>query len=600
MPAYSKPDRKRKLHNGDEKPSSNTKRELRKKRQSHRPHFGSVETAKELWNKLRVKGNSQNEIKVMMEELMRLLTGKFMQIALQHDASRVVQAALQFGNLSQRKIIVEELCEDGNIVKLAQSQYAHFVVLKMIKYCVKDDDTIQKIIKSLKGQFTKLAVHAVGARVVEIIFATIPNKFTCQLKLQFYGSRFGLFYDGVLSNNNCSNPTIHTIIENQPSGKDSALESLLSIIDKGIDKGLYTFAYFHQIMFEYVTTASPNDIRSLCSSLVDHSIHILTTKPGSRVIAECCSYGTPKDRKRIMKSLKGYTRSSLLHSDAYIALLRILDVTDDTVHVQKTILAELKTLPKAKKKEMNVLGEEIQKATTTTTDADGDRSPILDLVLSNTGSKIFLFLLSKDESTKKKYFDPEELDTLRPNPTIKEGNDLVPTSKKNPKTRRLELLQYLKEVLIDCCITHTEQILTSRCGAKVLREVYITFCSTELTNAIVEACDKHQSNKCVSLFEHPIGHLSIKNIIQSTCDSTSTNPIIMALYNKYKGSMIDDIGSSNRGAFVLAAMIESKTCHELSVEIHEKLGEVKKKISESKKHSKPYSGYEALLKNSKD
>ena len=53
----------------------------------------------------------------------------------------------------------------------------------------------------------------------------------------------------------------------------------------------------------YLTLAPPSDVRALCSSLVDHSIHLISTKAGSRVVAECAAYGTTKDRKRIMKSL---------------------------------------------------------------------------------------------------------------------------------------------------------------------------------------------------------------------------------------------------------------------------------------------------------
>jgi len=124
-----------------------SKRELRQVRQSHRPHAESVVAGKELWNKLRLKTNTKEQTEAMMKELMELLTGKFNQVALQHDASRVVQAAVQYGNQSQKKIVINELCEGGHLVELAKSQYAHFVVLKMIKYSVKDDESIRQIVK---------------------------------------------------------------------------------------------------------------------------------------------------------------------------------------------------------------------------------------------------------------------------------------------------------------------------------------------------------------------------------------------------------------------------------------------------------------------
>mmetsp|Transcript_16585 Transcript_16585/g.24878 ORF Transcript_16585/g.24878 Transcript_16585/m.24878 type:complete len:629 (-) Transcript_16585:15-1901(-) len=577
---------------------ANKKRALKAQRQSFRPHAETVIAAKELWNKLRLKGNTQAETEKMMVELMTLLTGKFNKVALQHDASRVVQAAVQFGNKGQRKIIVRELCEEGSVSELAKSQYAHFVVLKMIKCCVKDDESMRKIVKGFKGQMVKLAVHAVGARVVEFLFANFPTKITTKLKLEFYGNRFGLFNDGDLSNAT-SNPTIHTIVKLQPEGKDAALESLLKIINKGIEKGLYSFAYFQQLICEYMTASPPTEIRSLCSSLVDHSIHLLSTRAGSRVVAECAAYGTPKDRKRILKSLKGYTRSSLFHSDAYIALLRILDVTDDTVNVQKALLAELQVLPEEKKK-MNVLGEDVSEGR----NKDKNRSPLLDLVLSDTGSKLFLLLLM-DEGSRKKYFDPNEMEVLRANPTIKQGDEEVPTSKKNANTRRMELLKYMQTLLTDCCKQHADQMLLSRCGCKVLREVYITFSSKELSDAIVEACDNGDDDdedmgEYLSVFEHPVGQVSIKNLIICDSDDKSEGDknmtLTSALYTKYEGTLVDDIGSSNRGAFVLAAMIDSDSSGAVMKEIVEGKKEIKERIKQCKDASKPCAGFEALIK----
>jgi pumilio family protein 6 len=93
----------------------------------------------------------------MMKDLMGLLEGKFNRVALQHDASRVVQAAIQFGNEAQRKIVIKELCDGGNMIELAKSQYAHFVVLKMIKCSVKDDESIRMIVKvSTWSKFPKV------------------------------------------------------------------------------------------------------------------------------------------------------------------------------------------------------------------------------------------------------------------------------------------------------------------------------------------------------------------------------------------------------------------------------------------------------------
>ena len=95
--------------------------------------------------------------------------------------------------------------------------------------------------------------------------------------------------------------------------------------------------------------------------------------------ARCVTCGDPKTRKRVLKvraaspppcapppsraksvtetrrlcarararpqAVKGYVARSLVHRDAYLALLRLVDVTDDTVSVQRTVLAEMVAAP---------------------------------------------------------------------------------------------------------------------------------------------------------------------------------------------------------------------------------------------------------------
>lgn len=43
----------------------------------------------------------------------------------------------------------------------------------------------------------------------------------------------------------------------------------------------------------------------------------------------------------MIKALKGHVLQTLFHKDGYIILLRLLDVVDDTVTVQKGILQEM-------------------------------------------------------------------------------------------------------------------------------------------------------------------------------------------------------------------------------------------------------------------
>jgi pumilio family protein 6 len=143
-----KSSRKKKKTEGNEKQSSTSqKRALKHERQSTRRHAEVVNEAKEIWNKLRLKNNTPEEVRKLTTDLMALIRGKMKEIVLQHDASRVVQAAIQFGTDEQRKEVVLELCAQKDLLELSKVQYAHFAVLKMIKYCYRDADCVKAIVK---------------------------------------------------------------------------------------------------------------------------------------------------------------------------------------------------------------------------------------------------------------------------------------------------------------------------------------------------------------------------------------------------------------------------------------------------------------------
>lgn len=286
-----------------------------------------------------------------------------------------------------------------------------------------------------------------------------------------------------------------------------------------------------------------------------------------------------------------------MHPDGYIAILRLLDVTDDTVISQKSVLAELLvSLPsKSDKVRVDITGTPIEKDDD---EDEGEKPPLLDLALSETAHKLFVFLLANTDTKRKKYFDPSELEILRQNPVVTLNSEEVPTSKKNPNTRRLELLQYLKEALVELCTSHADILLRSRYGSKVFLETFEAFPSSKLVSAIVDTCGDEPGEKSglSSMLEDVIGHMTVKNMIVHESESQSkgdSNDILLAraLYEKYKGKLLDTIACSNRGAFVLLAM--SEVLPEVKAEIGSKKNKIQKII---KAGSNSSAGYHALMK----
>lgn len=401
--------------------------------------------------------------------------------------------------------------------------------------------------------------------MVELLFSTFPPRSTAPLKQEFYGPHFSLFSDETTAH-----PTLASNLKISPEKKQVTLDFVVSILSKAMEKELFSFVYLQVLFGEYVDVASANDIRAIASSVVDHSIHMLSTRAGTRVVAACATYGTAKDRKRISKSLKGYTRSSLLHRDAYLAILRLVQVTDDTVSIHKSILAELLTTPQ---------------------ENDTEQSPLLEIALHETGSRLFLLLLvSSEEERLNKYLDPYEREILEPNPTIIENGEQVSTSKKNSETRRKELMNFIRKPLIEMCSMHANELMRSISGSRVLREVYSAFAPQQVVDAVIKVCAAELEME-ETLFEDPVGHLAIKSML--LCDVDDEKALFATTFYDKMQSRLMEIAKSNRGAFVLTALLKVIAAREKAVAELAKHKAELKKLAKSK--GKATAGYDALL-----
>ena len=91
------------------------------------------------------------------------IEGRILEITLRHDASRVIQYLLQYGNAKQRQQIVSELVQKAS--EICKTPYGHFAFLKAITYCTDATDR-KKLCSSLAGHFVALGVNIIGARTV--------------------------------------------------------------------------------------------------------------------------------------------------------------------------------------------------------------------------------------------------------------------------------------------------------------------------------------------------------------------------------------------------------------------------------------------------
>ena len=195
------------------------------------------------------------------------------------------------------------------------------------------------------------------------------------------------------------------------------------------------FTYVHQLLWEYTREVYTTVVRmdELVKLLCELTPKLMTTKPGTKTACLLATYSGAKERKRMLKTLKGTALASLTHPSAHLLLMRLIDVTDDTVNIQKSLLEELrKTTPIEKYK---ASGELI-----------GIPYPALITIAKDRFGKKFLLRLI---APSRQHLEPDEEEVFK----------VSTTSKKSDVAKRREHLTYMKSPLLSVCSRYVSDLV---------------------------------------------------------------------------------------------------------------------------------------------
>ena len=267
------------------------------------------------------------------------------------------------------------------------------------------------------------------------------------------------------------------MIEQLPSKKSAILDHMRDLVQKFVDKSLLEFSYTHQLIWEYAEevqvdsshkqedsgSSSQQNISSrmldLLELLVDSVAKLLTTKAGAKVVCRLATCGSAKDRKRMLKPLKGHVVESLCHESAHLGIMRLIEVVDDTVTAQKCIFEELRSTAAVIK--YSASGEIV-----------GTPVPVLATIAMNKFARKFLMRLLVPDS---KNLEPDEA-------ILFQERNL--TSKKAPEAKRREHLYYIRSSLINVFANYANILARDKYGYQVLFSALQAFCPQELVSAL--------------------------------------------------------------------------------------------------------------------
>ena len=508
---------------------------LAQERKSAKPNADSIARSKKLWERLRRKSHvPKEERKELVAELFEIISGRVKEFVFKHDSVRVIQTAIKYATPDQKRQIAREL--KGSYKDLAESRYAKFLIAKLV---IDDSEIRDIVVPEFYGHVKRLIRHPEASWIMDDIYRTIATKQqkACLLR-EWYGPEFVIFK---AAEDEHANADLSEILKKTPEKRGPVMQHLKELTNQLVQKKTTGYTMLHDALLQYFLNCKPGspEATEVLEMLKDDEEgdcykNLAFTKSGSRLTCLALAYGSAKDRRTILRFFKGFMKLLAADAHGHRVLLAAYEVIDDTVMTSKAIFPELTNKDMEKDQREIELLHQINHLTA--------RIPILSL-FDPTGPT---WLLTEDNMK-----------------ILTEVRDIrAESSKKDPKTRRIELVKALSQPLLDLITPVTlESLLSSTLGCQYVAEVIIGADGDKIT-ALKTIADWAETKSAV--FDIPAAGRMLKKLVQGGHFEKKTKTVISCepalgfgdmLYKKIKGSIVP--WSTGPDSFVVVAMLES-------------------------------------------
>lgn len=500
------------------------RKELKVARRKRKQNYELTVSLIKKYDGLRRKDISSDKKKIMVDEVLKVIAGHGHEVVFKHDTVRVIQMCVKYGSAEQRAKLFEQFKD--NIAELALKKYSKFFIKKMMKYGTKQQRSY--IISSFNRKVKKYIRHKEAGDIIETIYHDFANSNQRKYLIQeFYGAEYSIFkIDDARS--------LEEIIASDPHKKPYILRNLKETLVSLIQKSLVSHTIVHKALLDFFTNADEKMRTEMIEAVREQLVLILHTSEGARVAMSCLCHGTPKDRKVIVKSFKSYVIKICKEEYGHLTLLALFDSVDDTVLVQKVIIAEM--LPR-----------------------------LSEIAENHHGRKVLLYLLAPRLPS---YFAPKIIQQL----TQGDGNQ---HSKKESSVRRNELLSAVSPSLIKFAAENVKTLLFD----KALSQLFVAIVHNvegdvepamqSVAKLASKELDVINNEEEDHVFKSASGHFAIKQLIQLDKKRREKgsdflfSPLLMA---RIDPETLFNMCQINRGAFVVVSLLEcsvSEVCEEV-------------------------------------
>lgn len=497
------------------------KKELKQKRKAKRLNddiiYDKIIQAKQISEKLRRSNCKPVERVALSQTLHNMLQNHYSKVIFTHDMSRVVQCMIKYCEEHIRRAIFQEI--KPLLIEMLQSKYAKNCIKAILKNS--SQEIRSEVISGFYGNIVKLMSHSVSAPLVELAYCTWCTKFDkIYFKQEFYGDIYKLEKD----------KDVKSVLDVFETARDMKLATLTAVktnVIRIINKGFVNSTLLQTVLWEFLCACSVEDRSELIVMLRSYIITLSQTKMGARVAMQCIWHGNSKDRKIIMKALKGNVKAICMSKYGHMILLALFDSVDDTVLVQKIILSEL-------------------------------QEDLVNIALNEYGKHVILYLVAR---RKPLYFSPDIVKYLR-------QGDNNSASKKLADIREKELLDATRDPLFDTIIADTPTWLSNSSIAMTTLAI-LKVGSGEKLNSAFQSIAKFLTNMDskikdndieYNVVEHPGLHTMLKKLIQNDKELLEKNKSTFGkiLISHLTPKLLEKWTEFNRACFLLILLIENE------------------------------------------
>ncbi len=377
----------------------------------------AVAAALRAWEELRAERTTPDERAKLVDAVLAAFGDSVVDVLHKHDAARVLQSCYRLGTAEQRDELLRRTELDA--AKLALSHYGHFFLLCMLRHGPPSHRG--KLLAALRGRAADLIVHADGSAVLQLAYSSVA---TPAQRVAMYRELWGK--DFALLPTSTPYATLAELFTADPACKPRVLRHLEALLGKAARKGLAMTHLVQRGLADMLELSEPPQRAALAATLVEAAPHIMHERNGARVACACVRHVDAKQRKALLKAVKGYVVAAASNPHGALFLCACLEVVDDTVLLRKCLLSEM--LPQ-----------------------------LAVLAAHSHGSLPLLAILAPRSA---RYFTAERLQVLG------DGG----ASKKDSAVRRAELLSFLLPPLIRLCAERGPALARSPHGGAVVYE----------------------------------------------------------------------------------------------------------------------------------